>query len=932
MAQVAALPSSAAVRQGEADSGDSDGLLGPPVPESRSRAATQSPNPFLLRSELRKISRGATQQLCAPGIRLRLNLFKDVLLEAEPSTVKVSADGTSVSWHGKVASVPGSSVVLDGQNVCGSGDEQPTLSGTISMPGKLYALAPAGPGQVRAEEYNPGMFEIGEGGTRLRSHAQDKDKGTLSIPAPRSQAPGKAPSNPAGVFSSSETACAAKNYPVIDVMVVWSPQVTRNLGGLKGAEAVAGQGVGLMNEALANSKVKGRVRLVRAQEMSDYTGGEDDESALDALNKPDDGQLDNINELRATYGADLVSMLVTEGSGIGNTPAPPSKRTVNRAFSAVNHSYVPGHTMGHEMAHNLGAIHDWVASDEVTMANRPYNHGYAAPDKAWRTVMAYPAICDGCSRIPYFSNPRVTHPDGQVTGNADGDVKGPVARRPADNARLLDEMFSTVADYMETRIPVELCDMSVTSADTAQGTASTASTGPYGPGTVVTAAAVPAPGFVFVQWMLDGKPHSTDRRTTVKIAGDHRLVAYFTEGATPAHKVVARADSKDGGGVELSPAGPDFSVGSTVTASYFRWTGAKLPFVGWSVNGASAGKSRQITFTVDGPTEVVAHFSAVTSTLAASASPGNAGTLDLSSGGPYPPGTTVTVTASPAAGKIFSHWLLDGRRMEPRSPAGREEALDVVMGEESRALIAVFSDSRRIDVRVLPHAEAGTATWEPRRAEYAVGDKITVTASPKPGYDFTGWRLDNEPAGRSNPYVLTVRDDHELTAHFTKAAVPPTVTHRVSATAVPVGGGTVSLRPAKARYTKNDKVTATASPKPGYDFTGWRLDNEPAGRSDSLSLTVARDHHLTASFAPHKTVRTYKGRIIARTGLLVRDRPDQGGRIIGKLDNGKVVNIACKVKGQSVDGNPRWYRLTDGSYAWSSARYIANIGPAPHWC
>ncbi|MCX5205695.1 InlB B-repeat-containing protein [Streptomyces sp. NBC_00237] len=1090
MAQNAARPP--AVLQHEAVAED-PGILGSRLPESRGRAATSSPNPFLLRSELRKISRKATQQLCVPGGVVRLNLFKDASLKATPSTVEVSDDGTAVSWRGTVASVPGSSVVLDGQNVCGSGAEEPTLSGTVSVPGKLYALEPAGPGQVRAVEYNPGMFEIGEGETRLRSGATGRK--TLPVPTPRSHSTARAPRERPGAFASSAAACAAKDYPVIDVMVVWSPKVTSNVGGLKGAEALARQGVGLMNEALANSKVKGRIRLVHTQEMSAYTGGEDDESALSALEKPNDGQLDDINDLRTQYGADLVSMLVTEGSGVGNTPAPPSPRTVNRAFSAVNHTYVANQTMGHEMGHNLGAIHDWVTDDRANMPDRPYNHGYAAPDKAWRTVMAYPAICDGCSRIPYFSNPRVTHPDGQPMGVADGDVNGPVNARPADNARLLGETFSTVADYMTTRTPVELCDVSVSSADAAQGTASTASVGPYAPGTSVTATATPVQGFVFVRWTLDGKPYSTDRRTTVKVAGDHQLVAHFAEGDTPTYRVTTRGDSADGGGVQLSPAGPDFPVGTTVTATFFRWRGSDLPFVGWTLNGASAGNGRQLTFTVDGPTEVVAHFSKVTSTLAASASPDNAGTLDLSSTGPYPPGSTVTVTASPATGKIFSYWLLDGRRVERRSPAGGEETLDVAMGENSRALVAVFSDIHRLGVQVLPDAEAGTATWEPRRAGYATDDTITVTASPKPGYDFTGWQLDGQPAGSDNPYVLTVRSDHQLTAlfvktpvpvvthrvtaaaapadagvvslvpdkaayaqdekvtasvspksgydfvgweldgrpagsnnpyvltvrndhrltalfakapvppvvthrvtttavpasggtvslnpakstytkneratatatpspgydftgwqldgrpagrdtpytltihsdhrltaQFTKRSAPPVVTHRVTATAVPASAGAVSLHPAKARYTRGERVTASVSPKPGYDFAGWKLDGRPAGRSRSLSLTVTRDHRLTASFARHKTVRTYKGRVIARTGLLVRDRPDQGGRVIGKLPTGKIVGITCKVKGQTVDGNPRWYRLTDGTYAWSSARYITNIGTAPHWC
>jgi hypothetical protein len=33
-----------------------------------------------------------------------------------------------------------------------------------------------------------------------------------------------------------------------------------------------------------------------------------------------------------------------------------------------------------------------------------------------------------------------------------------------------------------------------------------------------------------------------------------------------------------------------------------------------------------------------------------------------------------------------------------------------------------------------------------------------------------------------------------------------------------------------------------------------------------------------------------------------------------------------------VRGNPVWYLLTNGTWAWGSARYIANVGPAPRSC
>ncbi|GAA2998371.1 SH3 domain-containing protein [Streptomyces fulvorobeus] len=76
----------------------------------------------------------------------------------------------------------------------------------------------------------------------------------------------------------------------------------------------------------------------------------------------------------------------------------------------------------------------------------------------------------------------------------------------------------------------------------------------------------------------------------------------------------------------------------------------------------------------------------------------------------------------------------------------------------------------------------------------------------------------------------------------------------------------------------------------------------------------------------------YRGRVTARTGLLLRDRPTRSSRIVGKVPYGAVVHIFCKSRGDNVDGNNRWYLLTDGTWAWGSARYIANIGTAPRWC
>ncbi|KUL38828.1 hypothetical protein ADL22_16290 [Streptomyces sp. NRRL F-4489] len=77
---------------------------------------------------------------------------------------------------------------------------------------------------------------------------------------------------------------------------------------------------------------------------------------------------------------------------------------------------------------------------------------------------------------------------------------------------------------------------------------------------------------------------------------------------------------------------------------------------------------------------------------------------------------------------------------------------------------------------------------------------------------------------------------------------------------------------------------------------------------------------------------TYQGRVIAKTGLVLRSGPGTGYRAVGSLPYGTVVTLVCKVNGQNVGGNPRWYKLDAGRPAWGAARYITTLGEAPAWC
>ncbi|GGV00747.1 SH3 domain-containing protein [Streptomyces spectabilis] len=102
-------------------------------------------------------------------------------------------------------------------------------------------------------------------------------------------------------------------------------------------------------------------------------------------------------------------------------------------------------------------------------------------------------------------------------------------------------------------------------------------------------------------------------------------------------------------------------------------------------------------------------------------------------------------------------------------------------------------------------------------------------------------------------------------------------------------------------------------------------------RPRSLAVTtLATAPALAADSNEHP--RVYKGKVTAKGGLLLRDRPTRGSHVIRHEPYGKIVHIFCKTRGDNVRGNDRWYLLTDGTWAWGAAHYIANIGPAPRWC
>ncbi|MFI6400641.1 SH3 domain-containing protein [Streptomyces sp. NPDC050548] len=134
-----------------------------------------------------------------------------------------------------------------------------------------------------------------------------------------------------------------------------------------------------------------------------------------------------------------------------------------------------------------------------------------------------------------------------------------------------------------------------------------------------------------------------------------------------------------------------------------------------------------------------------------------------------------------------------------------------------------------------------------------------------------------------------------------------------------------AITPAVADDEWGDQDQSVSRPQDDDDWN-QRGDEDSDGRGDDDGRG---DYNQHGDHDNHP--RLYRG-VVTASQLALRSRPDRGSRIIRYAYRGEHVSIFCKTRGSNVQGNHLWYLLTDGTWAWGSARYIDNIGAAPRWC
>ena len=145
---------------------------------------------------------------------------------------------------------------------------------------------------------------------------------------------------------------------------------------------------------------------------------------------------------------------------------------------------------------------------------------------------------------------------------------------------------------------------------------------------------------------------------------------------------------------------------------------------------------------------------------------------------------------------------------------------------------------------------------------YVTGEKLTITPTPKYGYDYTGIKI-GETTYKALPYEYTVKEgENKLEVIYTRKEL-----HKITLKSSEAELGTVSIEPKydnfyseqgklgditliESWYTPETKVTVTAEAATNYILDYWMDDKDRKDVGETYSFTTtAQDRTIIAHFA-----------------------------------------------------------------------------------
>ena len=376
-------------------------------------------------------------------------------------------------------------------------------------------------------------------------------------------------------------------------------------------------------------------------------------------------------------------------------------------------------------------------------------------------------------------------------------------------------------------------------------------------GATVTFTATPAAGWYVGGWN-DGACVNTGAAATPGVEQECVLTANANLLVTATFAVARAVVYGENVSASLAAGGAAVASGDTVadgvTIAFLATPPESYEFAGWTNNGAEVCVGQNpCLLAADADLSARAEFASLLRTIIYAEVPDDqsGGTLVASvpSGGTTLRGTTVTFTATPAAGWYVGGWN-DGACVNTGAAATPGVEQECVLTANANLLVtATFAVARAV-----VYGENVSASLAAGGAAVASGDTvadgvtIAFLATPPESYEFAGWTNNGaEVCVGQNPCLLAADADLSARAEFASllrtiiyAEVPDDQSGGTLVASVPSGGTTL----------RGLTVTFTAAPAAGWTLAAWAGDGAGcAAEGLECGLPVNRDLFVTVYFA-----------------------------------------------------------------------------------
>ena len=353
--------------------------------------------------------------------------------------------------------------------------------------------------------------------------------------------------------------------------------------------------------------------------------------------------------------------------------------------------------------------------------------------------------------------------------------------------------------------------------------------GDFAFGSKVAISAVPLKGFVFVNWTETSQNTiiSTSQNLIYVLKGNHTLTANFIP-ILPGKYSISISSNPPSGGTTSGSGAYEANTSIAVAAN----PNEGYSFDNWHENGHIYSLDKSFLIEAIGTNRTfVANFlanplSLLTVTL--SANPILAG--NVTGGGTYVMGTSISIHASQVGGYEFINWT----EQNSGDIVSTSPNFTFVLNSNRNLIANYLSQKYTLNISSVN----GTILKSPNQQDYSYGTSVQITAVPTSGYSFTSWSGD--ASSINNPWTFIMNANRNITANYT--AIPP-ATYTLNTSS---DNGQVTKNPNLVSYKVGSTVQLTAIPEPGYVFDTWGADT--IAKINPVNIWMNKNKSITAKF------------------------------------------------------------------------------------